>query len=122
MTRLSCLIAAPFAAGPAPAAAKEPPPVPPAIREMSTDRPDTTESPFTVPRTMWQFEWEMVSVSRDNGGHATDWGSINIKYGLTRSVDLQWVTPAWHTEHGLDGWTDTEIRLKCNLSGQEDDA
>ena len=37
-------------------------------------------------------------------------------------MDLQLVTPAWHTETGLDGWTDTEIRLKCNLSGQADAA
>ena len=65
---------------------------------------------------------ETVSVSRDAGSQSEDWGSINIKYGLTDSMDLQLVTPAWHTESGLDGWTDTEIRLKYNLSGQTDAA
>lgn len=102
------------------AAANEP--AAPARREMSTDRPDTTESAFTVPRGMWQFEMETVSVSRDGGWQAEDWGSVNIKYGLTDSVDFQWVTPAWHTEDGLDGWTDSELRLKWNLTGQNDDA
>ena len=92
------------------------------VREMSTDRPDITESAFTVPLGMWQFEWEAVSVSRDEGRWTEDWGSVNIKYGLSDSIDLQWVTPAWHTGPGPDGWTDTEVRLKWNLSGQNDDA
>lgn len=102
------------------AAAKEPPAL--ALREMSTDRPDTTESAFTVPRGLWQFEMETVSVSRDGGRQTEDWGSVNIKYGLTDSVDFQWVTPAWHTEAGGDGWTDTVLRLKWNLTGQSDGA
>lgn len=117
MTRLSFLPV--FAAV---TLANDPASAAPAIREMSTDRPDTTESAFTVPRGMWQFEWEMVSVSRDGGWQAEDWGSVNIKLGLSDSVDLQWVTPAWHTEHGLRGWTDTELRLKWNLTGQDDEA
>jgi Putative MetA-pathway of phenol degradation len=104
----------------APALAKEPPAA--ALREMSTDRPDTTESAFTVPRGMWQFEMETVSISRDAGVQSEDWGSINIKYGLTGSMDLQLVTPAWHSEPHLDGWSDTEIRLKCSLCGQNDAA
>jgi hypothetical protein len=102
--------------------AKDPAPATPVIREMSTDRPDITESAFTVPRGMWQFEFETVSVSRDAGRQTEDWGSVNLKYGLTDSVDLQWVTPAWHREDGLDGWTDSELRLKWNLTGQDDDA
>ena len=114
MTRILLLLTAAASFG------KEPPTQP--VREMSTDRPDTTESAFSVPRGMWQFEMETVSVSRDAGSQSEDWGSINIKYGITDSVDLQVVTPAWHTGNGLDGWTDTEIRLKCNLSGQTDSA
>jgi hypothetical protein len=93
---------------------------PPAVREMSTDRPDITESAFTVPRGMWQWEMENISVSRDGGLQSEDWGSINIKHGLTDSADLQFVTPAWHSEPDLDGWTDMEIRLKCSLHGQDD--
>ncbi len=102
------------------AAAKEP--LVSKVREMSTDRPDTTESAFTVPRGMWQFEMETVSVSRDGGSQSEDWGGINIKYGLTDSMDFQWVTSAWHHENGFEGWTDTELRLKWNLAGQDDAA
>jgi len=102
------------------ALAKEPAPV--VLREMSTDRPDTTESAFTVPRGMWQFEMETVSVSRDGGVQSEDWGSINIKYGLTDSLDIQFVTPAWHSEPDFDGWTDMEVRLKCSLCGQDNNA
>ncbi len=107
------------------AIAKEPAALPPSgepVREMSTDRPDITESAFTVPRGMWQFEWETVSVSRDAGVQSEDWGSVNIKYGITDSADIQFVTPAWHSGPDLDGWTDMEIRLKCSLRGQDDDA
>lgn len=102
------------------AVAKEP--LAPPVREMSTDRPDITESAFTVPRGMWQFEMETVSVTQDGGSRSEDWGSINIKYGINDSMDVQWVTPAWHHKNGLDGWTDTELRLKWNLSGQDDGA
>lgn len=103
-----------------PALAKEPAAAP--VREMSTDRPDTTESAYTVPRGMWQFEMETVSISRDAGVQSEDRGSINIKYGLTESMDLQLVTPAWHSEPHLNGWFDTELRLKCSLCGQDDAA
>ncbi len=102
-----------------PAFGKEPADSTPPVREMSADRPDTTESPFTVPAGYWQVEMEAISITRDQGRTSEDWGSINLKYGLSDSVDLQWVTPAWHHEHGVDGWTDMELRLKWNLTGQD---
>jgi hypothetical protein len=86
---------------------------------MSTDRPDTTESPFTVKRGHWQFEWETLSVSFDGGQQSEDWGSVNIKYGLSLHTDIQFVTPAWHAGDGEDGWTDMELRFKWNLTGRE---
>lgn len=109
------LLLALFLPGPLPALIP-----PPEEREMSADRPDTTESAFTVPQGRWQFEWELLSVSSEGGQRSRDWGGLNLKYGLTDSIDLQWVTPAWHDAHGPDGWTDTELRLKWNLCGQED--
>ena len=94
-----------------------------ARREMATDRPDITESAFSVVRGMWQVEAEAVSVSRDDGLTSVLWGATNIKYGLTERIDLQWVTPGWlEAEDGPDGWTDSDVRLKINLCGQEDDA
>ena len=89
--------------------------------KMATDRPDTTESPFTTKWQHWQFEFETVSVSRDAGAQSEDWGSVNIKYGLSRHTDIQLVTPAWHSGDGVDGWSDTELRFKWNLTGREDD-
>lgn len=86
---------------------------------MATDRPDITESPFSVKYGHWQFELETVSVSLDGHGQTEDWGSVNIKYGLTHHTDIQFVTPAWHAGDGEDGWTDTEIRFKWNLTGRE---
>ncbi len=103
----------------APSTAAKEPQAPPQ-RQLSTDRPDTTESAFTVPRGMWQIEMETLSLARDAGVRSEDWGGTNIKYGLNDSIDIQFVTPAWHSETGLDGWTDFEIRLKYNLSGQTD--
>ena len=90
-------------------------PLPP----MQADRPDTTESPFTVPAGHWQFELETVSVSLDGGQRGCDWGSVNIKYGLNHRTDLQLVTPAWHDGEGLEGWTDAELRLKWSLTGND---
>jgi len=89
--------------------------------EMATDRPDTTESPYTTKVGKWQFEIETLSVSLDDGNRSEDWGSANIKYGLSRHLDVQLVTPAWHSGDGADGWLDTELRLKWNLTGREGD-
>ena len=86
---------------------------------MATDRPDTTESPFSVKPGHWQFEMETVSVSLEGHTQTEDWGSVNIKYGLSFHTDIQLVTPAWHSGDGEDGWTDTELRFKWNLAGRE---
>lgn len=86
---------------------------------MSTDRPDITESPFSVKKGFWQFEMETVSVSLDGREQWEDWGSVNIKYGLSHHTDIQLVTPAWHTGDDGDGWSDVEVRFKWNLTGQE---
>ena len=94
----------------------------PEVPEMQTDRPDTTESPFTVVRGMWQVESELLSYERDAGHTSLLWGATNLKYGLSDTMDLQFVTPGWlEQKNGPDGWTDMEIRLKCNLSGPAKD-
>jgi hypothetical protein len=102
-----------------PVSAKEPAPsAAPEVPEMQTDRPDTTESPFTVVRGMWQVETEILSYERDSGQTSLLWGVTNLKYGLSDTMDIQLVTPGWMEQnHGPDGWTDMEIRLKCNLTG-----
>ncbi len=68
-------------------------------RELSTDRPDKTESPYTVPAGRVQFEIDVVNYTRDvsgTGSGRTRFESlaiapINMKVGLVRNVDLQLV-------------------------------
>src|SRR5438093_6841318 len=40
------------------------------LRELSTDRPDKTESPYTVDAGHFQIEMDLVSYSRDRDTHA----------------------------------------------------
>lgn len=75
-----------------------------AMRDLRTDRPDRTESPFTVDPGHLQIELDLVTHARDHGRE----GSlrfrdetigilpVNIKVGLTPSVDIQFI---------LDGFT-----------------
>lgn len=91
------------------------------LRELSTDRPDTTESPFTVDHGHFQFEWELASAVRE-GGRWTDYTlfEVNAKYGLTKSTDIQFVLPLFTGRRGGDeGTGDLTIRLKHNLRGND---
>ena len=108
----------------------------PQARELSTDRPDKTESPFTVPAGRWQAETEAFSFRLDEHGtdaailRTTGWsvGAVNLKLGLTERFDLQVVLPMWaeqerrftdgHRERER-GWSDLTIRAKVNLFGND---
>ncbi len=86
------------------------------VRPLSTDRPDTTESPFTVDAGHFQFEMEIANASRDQFSLA----ELNSKIGLDVSTDLQLVTPFYtRTRHDGEGSGDVEIRLKRNLWGND---
>ncbi|MGH8503269.1 MAG: transporter [Gammaproteobacteria bacterium] len=102
------------------------------MREMSTDRPDTTESPYTVDAGHFQFELSLAEYAyNDDGAVRTDAFGIlpsNIKIGLLNNVDLQFVfTPYEREETEVDGSKnvadgvsdDTQIRLKVNLWGND---
>lgn len=100
------------------------------LRELSTDRPDTTESPYTVDAGHFQFEWEALSSGRDkNSGVLTEtWSSsINLKAGLTDNIDMQLVVEPYTyektSERGssetAEGINDTELRLKVNVWGND---
>lgn len=117
---LSCL---PFVA---PLCALEP------LREMSTDRPDTTESPYTVPRGMIQVEASVADYSRDavaGDGVSDQWtfGQINLKLGMSHASDLQLVVNshavAGESERGdrsrTSGFGDVTLRYKHNLWGND---
>jgi hypothetical protein len=62
------------------------------MRELSTDRPDTTESPYTVDAGHFQIEAEPLSWTRDREDGVTTTTtnpSVNIKAGLLTWMDLQ---------------------------------
>lgn len=100
------------------------------LRELSTDRPDATESPYTVDAGHYQIEWEMLSSGRDHtrGVRTETWGgSVNLKVGLTDNIDVQLVLEPYTyqktSEGGVrdkaEGFNDTELRVKINLWGND---
>ena len=101
--------------------------------DLATDRPDTTEAAFTVPKGMFQVEATVFGYSRDRAdGVLTEtftWGGLNLKYGLTDRTDFQVVfdthTVEYTNEHGVRnttaGFSDITLRLKQNLRGNRED-
>ena len=90
------------------------------LRPISTDRPDTTESPHTVDTGHFQLEMELANLSRDGGDREFSLGELNAKIGLDASTDLQVVTPLYRqVRGGSEGFGDVEIRLKHNLWGND---
>jgi Putative MetA-pathway of phenol degradation len=91
------------------------------LRPLNTDRPDTTESPYSVDKGHFQFETELAAWSRDKIGNAIRLGEINAKYGLTNSSDLQLVIPFYNKEkNGGEGFGEMKIRFKKNLWGNDE--
>lgn len=97
------------------------------MREMSTDRPDVTESPITVDAGHAQLELDVASWTRDHrrfGGEGSEqswtFGNVNLKFGLTRSIDFQMVAPLYsRVRHGAEGFGDVTLRLKANVWGND---
>ena len=103
-----------------------------ATRPLATDRPDRTESPYSVPAGWLQVETDLVSHGRferdDVSVTGTTVFAFNAKYGLTRRVDAQFVFAPWfraHTERsGLpteenSGTGQAGLRAKINLVGND---
>lgn len=93
------------------------------LRDLAADRPDATESPVTVDRGHWQVETSVVDYAKDFGYEAWTWGETNLKYGVTDSMDIQFVFAPYIEERTdgetLDGASDLTIRLKMNLWGND---
>jgi hypothetical protein len=97
------------------------------MREMSTDRPDTTESAYSVDAGHVQIEMELAAYTRDRHTEDRDGGSeswsfanTNFKIGLTNGSDLQVVVPVHeNVRHGARGFGDITVRLKANLWGND---
>lgn len=101
-------------------------------RPMSTDRPDTTESAYTVPPKMFQLEASFVDFSRDRRGapaRSKQWlfGQLNLKRGVGTNTDLQVVLNSHSVASvgdGADransnGFGDVTLRVKQNILGND---
>jgi hypothetical protein len=94
------------------------------MREMSTDRPDTTESPYTVDAGHVQIETTLFGFAKDDGVEGYTFGDVNFKVGLTNRTDLQLIVPFFERESGGDaadgsGIGDLTVRWKWNLWGND---
>lgn len=113
-------------------------PTPPALmREMSTDRPDQTESAYTVDAGHFQIEMDFANATfdtdRSGGGkvrtRSVNYGSVNLKAGLLNDVDIQFVLDPYVESRIKDrvtgavekasGFGDVQTRLKINLWGND---
>jgi hypothetical protein len=99
------------------------------MRELSTDRPDTTESPRTVDAGHIQLEMSLVEFSReDDGGRIDSWAiaPLNFKVGVFNNVDVQFVFDPYLVEQTrgqptLSGVGELTVRTKVNLIGNDED-
>jgi len=107
-------------------------PTPPDLmRELSTDRPDKTESPYTVDAGHVQIEMDIVSYVYDHSGglntEAWDFAITNFKVGLLNHLDFQIIAETYKLERvqdssgseELSGYGDTLLRTKLNLWGDD---
>ena len=101
------------------------------MREFNTDRPDTTESPFTVDAGHYQLEMSLFEYAHEHfNGERTDNLALlplNLKAGLTNDLDLQlivnpynrqWMRGRGESAHNA-GFGSTELRAKYNLWGND---
>lgn len=109
-------------------------PVPDALmRELSPDRPDKTESPYTVDAGHFMLEMDFANYTYDKSDGTTTkaWNvaPFNIKAGLLNNIDLQFVFDDYlhvHTDDRSAGTSTTQsgvgdftTRLKVNLWGDD---
>ncbi|MES2995926.1 MAG: transporter [Verrucomicrobiota bacterium] len=92
-----------------------------AMRDLSADRPDTTESPVTVDAGHIQIEASLYDFSRERSDDVHTFGATNVKFGLTDCTDLQFVFDSYIWDEGADaeGFGDITMRYKWNLWGND---
>lgn len=103
------------------------------MRELTPDRPDKTESPYTVDAGHFQLEMDFANftVDESKGVRTRAWNvaPFNVKVGLLNKVDLQFVFDdyLWVRTHDRvarsttiqSGVGDFTSRLKINLWGND---
>jgi hypothetical protein len=103
------------------------------MRELNTDRPDKTESPYTVDAGHFQAEMDFVvlTLDREDDVRSRTWNvaPVNFKVGLLNNVDLQVIFDSYFDVrlqgHAVQrretnsGVGDLTTRLKINLWGDD---
>jgi hypothetical protein len=103
------------------------------LRDLSPDRPDRTESPYTVDAGRFQVEWSFAEYtsSRADDVRTDTWNiaPVNFKVGLFHNTDLQLVFADYLAVRAKDrasgtttsqsGFGDLTMRLKINLWGND---
>ncbi len=102
------------------------------LRELTTDRPDATESPFTVDAGHLQLEMNVMSFTRNrlDGVRTTEWSvaPFNLRYGLTPATEVGiFVDPSIRVteqvrngpKSTVRGVGDTTLRAKWNFLGND---
>jgi hypothetical protein len=109
------------------------------MREMATDRPDKTESAYSVDAGHFQLEMDLVTYGRDRyntdriNATAEAWsvGPVNLKLGVLNDVDVQVVIEPYtwtrvedrsqrpSTVERRSGFGDVTLRSKVNLAGND---
>jgi len=94
------------------------------LRPISTDRPDITESPYTVDAGHFQAEIDAARYTTDEGFSSVSFANSNLKFGITDFWDMQLVIESLV---GLEepggynwGFGDIALRAKFNLLGNEE--
>jgi hypothetical protein len=107
------------------------------MRDMSTDRPDQTEGPFTVDAGHFQIETDIAKYTYNTykkdgeNTRSKTWNiaPVNFRAGLTNSIDMHVLFDTYlhqtsrdrvaGTKEKVDGSGDLTIRLKKNLWGND---
>lgn len=101
------------------------------MRELSTDRPDQTESPYTVDAGHCQVEFDFANFTydRESDVRSETWNlaPVNVKLGLNNTTDIQFLFDSYSRERvraagtttTTRDWGDLTVRVKRNLWGND---
>ena len=97
------------------------------MRPMHSDRPDVTDSPYTVDAGHFQIEASFFEYARDEGGEVTAFELLPFiaKVGLTNNIDFQVGIAPWtdvdvgRFDDGSSGFGPILLRAKFNIWGND---
>lgn len=101
------------------------------MRDFATDRPDITESAYSLDAGHFQLETDLYKrrITKTEGVKETvnTYNNINLKLGLTNSADIQFVVSSYErsnarsqtTNNLQEGFGGLAIRFKQNIFGND---